>query len=158
MNRNSRLRTRAVRAGREDFHEMGVHAPPIDLSSTYPVHDLERAGRSIQRLNAGQPPLEGEPMAYQTAQFDRMMRGRGIENLLYCGFAADMCILRAPGGLEPMTTYGYRRFMMRDGVVGLEFPDTIDEMLSTRWAVRYFESQRGLTLLSADFIRACKES
>ncbi|MGZ4332725.1 MAG: trans-sulfuration enzyme family protein [Gaiellaceae bacterium] len=37
------LRTRAVHAGRDDLAALGVHAPPIDLSSTYPIHDLARA-------------------------------------------------------------------------------------------------------------------
>ena len=33
--------TRTVHAGREDFGSLGVHAPPIDLSTTYPVADLD---------------------------------------------------------------------------------------------------------------------
>ena len=33
--------TIAVHAGREDFQELGVHAAPLDFSSTYPVKDLE---------------------------------------------------------------------------------------------------------------------
>lgn len=37
------FRTRAVHAGRDDLAALGVHAPPIDLSSTYPIHDLALA-------------------------------------------------------------------------------------------------------------------
>ena len=43
-------------------------------------------------------PERGEPFVYQTNQFDRILRKRGIENLVYAGFATDMCILRSPGG------------------------------------------------------------
>ena len=57
-----------------------------------------------------------------------------------------------------MTGYGYRRFLIRDATVGIEFPDTIDEMVSTRWVDRYFETHGGLTLATADFIRACQRS
>ena len=35
--------TRAVHAGRHDFTDLGVHAPPLDLSSTYPTPDLAAA-------------------------------------------------------------------------------------------------------------------
>lgn len=101
--------------------------------------------------------LPHEPVAWQTAQFDRQLRKRSIENLIYCGFAADMCILRAAGGLESMRSYGYRLFLLRDATAGVEFPDTIHEMLATRWAIRYFETHGGNTVLTADFIRACQE-
>lgn len=45
--------TRAVHAGREDFEALGVHAPPLDFSSTYPVHDLDLAVDSFDALVAG---------------------------------------------------------------------------------------------------------
>ena len=99
-------------------------------------------------------PLPDEPMAYQTGQFDRILRRRGMENLIYCGFATDMCILRAPGGLEPMGPSGYRRFLLRDATLGVELPDTFEERIATRWGIRYFEAHGGNTLLSEELIRA----
>lgn len=48
--------TAAVHAGRGDFAALGVHAPPIDLSSTYPLADLDGAVASIDSLAAGGPP------------------------------------------------------------------------------------------------------
>lgn len=48
--------TRAVHAGRADFAEIGVHAPPLDLSSTYPTPDLDAAARSFDSLVAGDAP------------------------------------------------------------------------------------------------------
>ncbi len=48
--------TRAVHAGREDFGELGVHAPPLDLSSTYPTPDLDAAARSFDALVSGDAP------------------------------------------------------------------------------------------------------
>lgn len=53
-------RTRAVHAGREELSELGVHALPLDLSSTYPLRDLEAAERSMQELAHGGRPLAGE--------------------------------------------------------------------------------------------------
>ena len=48
--------TRAVHAGRADFTDLGVHAPPLDLSSTYPTPDLAAAARSYDALAAGEAP------------------------------------------------------------------------------------------------------
>lgn len=100
-------------------------------------------------------PLPGEPFVFQTAQFDRALRRRGIENLVYSGFATDMCILRAPGGVEAMAPLGYRLFLMRDATVGLECADTFEERVATRWGIRFFETHYGDTVVLADFLRAC---
>jgi len=101
-------------------------------------------------------PLPGEPFVYQTTQFDRTLRLHGIENLIYSGSATDMCILRAPGGVEPMAPYGYRIFLMRDATVGVELPDTFEERIATRWGIAYFEAHYGNTITSEDFIKACE--
>ena len=45
--------TRAVHAGREDLGALGVHALPIDLSTTYPFPDLGEAVASLDALAAG---------------------------------------------------------------------------------------------------------
>lgn len=50
------LDTLAVHAGREDFHTLGVHAAPIDLSSTYPVPDPEAGTASFDAMAAGGQP------------------------------------------------------------------------------------------------------
>jgi len=102
-------------------------------------------------------PLPGEPFVYQSGQFERALRRHGIENLIYAGFATDMCVLRAPGGIEPMAGFGYRLFLMRDATLGVECPDTFEERIATRWAIRYFETHFGDTLLFADFVKACEQ-
>jgi len=43
----------AVHAGRHDLLGLGVHAPPIDLSSTYPVPDLDEGVAALDALAAG---------------------------------------------------------------------------------------------------------
>lgn len=55
------LETQAVHAGREVLHEQGIHAMPIDLSSTYPVQDLEEGGRSLEAMAMGGLPI-GSPV------------------------------------------------------------------------------------------------
>jgi len=55
------LETQAVHAGREVLHEQGIHAMPIDLSSTYPVQDLDEGGRSLEAMAMGGLPI-GSPV------------------------------------------------------------------------------------------------
>jgi len=43
----------AVHAGRHELAALGVHAPPIDLSSTYPVPDLDEGVAALDALAAG---------------------------------------------------------------------------------------------------------
>ncbi|WP_433356154.1 trans-sulfuration enzyme family protein [Microtetraspora malaysiensis] len=48
--------TVAVHAGREDLADLGVHAPPIDLSSTNPLPDIETGGGAYEALASGGYP------------------------------------------------------------------------------------------------------
>jgi methionine-gamma-lyase len=56
--------TLAVHAGREDLAELGVHALPLDLSSTNPLPDLELGGMSYEVLATGGHPFEGGSNVY----------------------------------------------------------------------------------------------
>ena len=119
-----------------------------DYMTRSPLAKMDRA--EITR------PLPGEPFVYQTAQLDRALRKRGIENLIYVGFATDMCVLRAPGGIEPMAPLEYRLFLVRDATIGVECPDMFADRVATRWAIRYFETHFGSTMLTNDFVAACR--
>lgn len=52
-------RTRAVHAGRADLTDLGVHAPPLDLSSTYPLPDVDLGGDSYEAMATGGRPTDG---------------------------------------------------------------------------------------------------
>ena len=55
-----RIDSLAVHAGREDLAGLGVHAPPIDLSTTNPLPDIDRGGTSYEVMaSGGQPPADG---------------------------------------------------------------------------------------------------
>jgi len=50
----------AVHAGRDDLAGLGVHVPPIDLSTTNPLPDIDRGGASYEVMaSGGQPPADG---------------------------------------------------------------------------------------------------
>ncbi|PEN14085.1 cystathionine gamma-synthase [Longibacter salinarum] len=46
-------RTTAVHAGRADIRARGLHAPPIDLSSTYPISGMDSAANSVTEFAHG---------------------------------------------------------------------------------------------------------
>ena len=48
--------SRAVHAGRDDLRRLGVHALPIDLSTTYPFESLSEAVGSLDAMMAGGAP------------------------------------------------------------------------------------------------------
>ncbi|MEV6284418.1 PLP-dependent aspartate aminotransferase family protein [Kribbella sp. NPDC051770] len=56
--------TRAVHAGRDDLTALGVHVPPIDLSTTYPLTDVQAGGAAYDRMAAGGDPGDGS-LVYQ---------------------------------------------------------------------------------------------
>ena len=55
-----RIDSVAVHAGRDDLSGLGVHALPIDLSTTNPLPDIDRGGTSYEVIaSGGQPPADG---------------------------------------------------------------------------------------------------
>ena len=59
-----KLDTLAVHAGREDLTELGVHALPIDLSTTNPLPGLVSGGDSYEALATGGTIPEGGSAVY----------------------------------------------------------------------------------------------
>ncbi|MET7669192.1 trans-sulfuration enzyme family protein [Micromonospora luteifusca] len=52
--------TRAVHAGRDDLRTLGVHVPPIDLSTTNPLPSVDDGGAAYEQLATGGTfPAEG---------------------------------------------------------------------------------------------------
>lgn len=56
--------TLAVHAGREDLTALGLHALPIDLSTTNPLPDIEKGGDSYEALATGGTPPENGSNVY----------------------------------------------------------------------------------------------
>lgn len=56
--------SRAVHAGRDGLDEMGVHALPIDLSTTNPLSSVERGGESYEWLTSGALPRPDDSAVY----------------------------------------------------------------------------------------------
>ena len=102
-------------------------------------------------------PRDGEPFAVDSLQLHRMLHGRGVENLVYTGFATDMCVLHSPGGIVEMATcYSYRVFLIREATLGVEFPDWFDDRVSTRFGIRRVESHYGHSISWDEWMQQCE--
>jgi methionine-gamma-lyase len=89
----------AVHAGREDLAGLGVHVPPIDLSSTYPLPDIESGGMSYDAMASGGGPTAGGPVYARllnptVARFEEV-QARMERNDTAVAFASGMAALTA---------------------------------------------------------------
>jgi len=102
-------------------------------------------------------PKGDEPFAVQSAQLDQMLRRRGIENLIYTGFATNMCVIQSPGGIRDMSLLGYCIFLVREATLGLEYPDTLADRTVTRLAIRYVEHVYGHSVTYSDLMASLNQ-
>ncbi|MGO4384250.1 trans-sulfuration enzyme family protein [Specibacter sp. RAF43] len=55
----------AVHAGREDLAALGVHAVPLDMSTTAPLTSVEAGGLAYEQMATGGVPQPGQSTVYQ---------------------------------------------------------------------------------------------
>ncbi len=92
--------SRAVHLGRTDLTAMGVHVPPIDLSTTYPLPTVDEGGQAYEDMAGGGARAEGQTPVYQrlwspgVARFEDALAGlEGAEAGV--AFASGMAALTA---------------------------------------------------------------
>lgn len=124
--------TRAIHAGREDFKELGVHSAPIDLSSTYPIHDLDVGTASLDALAMGDENAANQIYSRlrnpTVARFEgalAQLEGTDTSVAFASGMAAMTAALlaaRMRGGhvvaVRPL--YGGTDHLLANGMLGLE--------------------------------------
>ena len=98
----------------------------------------------------------GDQVVLTGRQFDRILRARGIKNLVYSGFATNMCILGSPAATQEMLGFGYRIFLIREATLGVEYPETLADRTVTQIALKYFEAQVGDSIAFAEYVAACR--
>ncbi len=127
------LDTDAVHLGREDLGDLGVHVPPIDLSTTYPLPTIETGGEAYENLATGGRPVAGESLVYQrlwNPNVDRLERSvaalEGCEGAVAFGtgmaaLAAALVATVSAGtphvvGVRPL--YGGTDHVLASGLLG----------------------------------------
>lgn len=105
----------------------------------------------------GVRPLPEDYVVTHGTQLNRILRGLGIWNLVYVGFATDLCLIDVPAAMKEMAMrFNYRCVLLRDCTTTVEQPDTVQDLLRTRLALRQVEYVLGYTATSEDFVSACR--
>ncbi|MEN8654281.1 PLP-dependent transferase [Streptomyces sp. 21So2-11] len=128
------LATEAVHAGRDDLAGLGLHAAPIDLSTTYPSYDSRAEADRIDAFATTGAQLQGPPVYGRldnptTARFETALaRLEGTESAI--AFASGMAALtavllvRSSMGLRHVVAvrplYGCSDHLLNAGLLGTE--------------------------------------
>ena len=166
--------TRAVHAGRHDFIERGIHAPPIDLSSTYPTPDLDAAARSFDSLVAGDEP-QGS-FIYQrlfnptTDRFEQALAElEGAEDAaaFASGMAAFTAVLLAAKSrgshvVAVRPIYGTADHLLTSGLLGLTVTwttqDAVAEAITPETSLVVIETPANPTLALVDIAHVVRQA
>lgn len=125
----------AVHAGRTGLTELGVHAVPIDLSTTAPLPSVHDGGLAYEQMATGGPHLEGQSTVYQrlwnptVARFEEgvaVLEGAPEAVAFATGMAALSAVLLAVVAtgkkhvvaVRPL--YGGSDHLLASGVLGTE--------------------------------------
>lgn len=167
--------TRAVHAGRQDFMKLGVHAPPLDFSSTYPTPDLDVAARSFDSLVSGDLPIEGN-FIYQrlfNPTTDRVERAlaelEGTEDAaaFASGMAAFSAVLLAAKSrgthvVAVRPIYGSADHLLTSGMLGMTVTwttqDAIAEAVRPDTALVVIETPANPTLELVDIAAVVRQA
>ena len=147
MPRTQGTRTTAVHAGRGDLAALGVHAPPLDFSSTYPVPDMDSGGESYESMATGGLPTDGGPVYARlwnptVARFEQALatlEGTAQSVAFASGMAALTAVLLSvakegrPHVVAVRPLYGGTDHLLATGLLGTEVswaePDAVEAAL-----------------------------
>lgn len=166
------LDTLAVHAGREDFMKLGVHAPPIDLSTTYPTPDLGIGTASFDALVAGEASAENpiyarlhNPTVARVENAIAQLEGMQACVAYGSGMAALTAVLldaksRGNHVLAIRPIYGTSDHLLASGLCGLEtefvYADQIVEKIRPDTALVIIETPANPTLQLVDIAATVK--
>ena len=158
--------TLAVHAGRGDLRELGVHAPPLDLSTTYPVPDRAAGTQALETLASGQAtasnPVYARLYNPTVARFElglAALEGATDAVAFASGMAAITAIfmaMRARGShivaVRPL--YGGTDHLLSAGLLGLDVswvqPDDVAQAIRPDTALVLVETPANPTLALVD--------
>ncbi|MER6267088.1 PLP-dependent transferase [Streptomyces sp900105755] len=162
------LATEAVHAGRDDLARQGLHAPPIDLSTTYPSYDSRAEAARVDAFAAdgadpAGPPVYGRLGNPTVARFEAALarlEGTGAAVAFASGMAALTAVLlaRAAAGLRHVVAvrplYGCSDHLLDAGLLGTQVtwtdPAGITDALRPDTGLVLVESPANPTLAELD--------
>ena len=150
-----------------------LNLPPKQISNSWPPEDFTRKlsseleenrywkgieeeddkRRELTYIHTKVQPLENEYVIANSAEMNEVLKRQKILNLVYVGFATNMCVIDKPGAMREMGLKRYRTVLLRDCTTAFENQNTFDKKLMTKlWAEWIEMCTIGYTANSKDFI------
>jgi cystathionine beta-lyase/cystathionine gamma-synthase len=166
--------TLAAHAGRDDLAELGCHAPPVDLSSTYPFRDLPEACASLDAFAAGAAsaatPIYGRLYNPTVARLERglaALEGAEAAVAFGSGMAAIAALLLAASArgrhvvaVRPL--YGGTDHLLESGLLGIDVtfaaPDGVAAALRPDTSLVLVETPGNPTLALVDIADVVRQA
>jgi hypothetical protein len=103
-------------------------------------------------------PLDNEGIAENSEQLFSLCKERGINHLIYAGFAINWCLLLSPGGMADMSKHGILCSAFPQAVTAVENKETAREELCKKIALWRVALAFGFVFDVPDFIAALQPS
>ncbi|HCR49631.1 MAG TPA: PLP-dependent aspartate aminotransferase family protein [Rhodothermales bacterium] len=158
--------TLSVHAGRTAFRALGVHAPPLDFSTTYPIHDLDGATASLDAFVQGhlvpEEPIYARLFNPTVARFEEgiaQLEGASASVAFGSGMAAlTACLLATrPNGTHVVAVrplYGSSDHLLGSSLLGMSVtftnPEGVCEALRPDTALVVIETPANPTVSLVD--------
>ena len=119
---------------------------------------LESYARVKQEMDIAEAvrPIDSDLVIAGGDQLHRLLAERGVTILVYCGFAANWCMMDRPGAIRDMAGRGYGSVLLRDATAAIEHAETVELELNAKAVVDQVELRFGYSALTDDFVRACR--
>lgn len=101
-------------------------------------------------------PVGEEGIAKDGAQLAALCRARGVNHLVYVGFALNWCLLMSPGGMVDMARQGCLCSTIREATTAVENRETARGELEKQQALWRVALEFGFVFGLDDFVRAVR--
>lgn len=116
------------------------------------------AGWDSRELAPAAQPRPGEVTAETSADLHAQCQARGINHLIYIGFAINWCLLMSPGGMVDMKRYGYLCSTVAEATTAVENEATTDTRQEYHQALWRVAVEFGFVFHQSDLIAALSSS
>jgi len=123
-------------------------------------HNRKDVERGFEQLDfAEQARPEGdEGIAENSRQLFALCQERGVNHLIYCGFAINWCLLLSPGGMAEMSKYGLWCSALRQATTAVENKESARTELCKEIALWRVALAFGFVFDVNDFSNALRKS
>jgi hypothetical protein len=123
-------------------------------------HNRKDVKRGFERLDFPEQarPVGDEGIAENSQQLFVLCKERGVNHLVYCGFAINWCLLLSPGGMAEMSKHGLWCSALRQATTAVENKDTARHELCKEIALWRVALAFGFVFDLDDFIKAIQNS